>query len=192
MGSGKPLTHRTSFAFLAGQSPGSEQQQGKVNGVGVVLLVGGKGEKDQDDGSVDGEQPDGSAAKASGTRRNGIGSRAHTTQPSGSGGPRPPDHQRQIDAPGKEPDQVQAPVENKRKFVVVDGITPAKKTQHLFVDEVEIKEAVHVAPAGNVAHRVTGAGIAQSGEDVPGSGDGKKKQNAGEQPELTPAAPIAG
>src|ERR1700677_4632001 len=192
MGSGKPLTHRTSFAFLAGQSPGSEQQQGKVNGVGIVLLVGGKGEKDQDDGSVDGEQPDGSAAKAIGTRGNGIGSRTHATQPSGSRGPRPPDHHREIDAPGKEPDQVQTPVENKGKFVVVDGITAAKKAQYLLVDEVEIEEAVHVAGAGNVAYGVACAGIAQSGEDVPWRGDGKEEENAREQAELTPAAPIAG
>ncbi len=87
---------------------------------------------------------------------------------------------------------MQAPIENKGKFVVVNGITPAQKAQHLLVDEVEIKEAVHVARAGNVAHGVTCTGIAQSGKDVPRRGDGKEEQNAGEQAELTPAAPIAG
>ena len=87
---------------------------------------------------------------------------------------------------------MQAPVEDKGEFVVVDGITPAKKAQHLLVDEVEIEESVHVARGGNVAHGVACAGIAQSGEDVPWRGDGKEEQNAREQAELTPAAPIAG
>ncbi len=48
-----------------------------------------------------------------------------------------------------------------------------------------------VAWGGDVAHRVTCAGIAESGEDVPGRGDGKEEQNTGEQAELTPAPPIA-
>ena len=112
--------------------------------------------------------------------------------PSGTGGPRPPENHRQVDAPGKEPDQVQAPVENKGKLVVVDWITFAQKAKHLLVDEVEIEEAVDVARGGNVAYRVTRAWIAQPGENVPGRGDGKEEQNAGEQAELTPAAPISG
>ena len=159
-----------SLGFLARQCAGGEQQQGEVDRKGVVLLVGGEGEKDQDDRCVDGKQPGGSDPEKRGARSHKV--------PSASGGPRPPENYRQVDAPGKEPDQMQAPVENKGKLVVVDWITFAQEAKHLFVNEVEIEEAVDVARGGDVACGVTGAWVAQPGEYVPWRCDGKEEQNA--------------
>ncbi len=39
---------------------------------------------------------------------------------------------------------------------------------------------------------VCGAGIAKSGEDVPGSCDGEEEQQSGEEMELAPATPLSG
>ncbi len=52
----------------------------------------------------------------------------------------------------------------------------------MFVDEVEPEEAV----------MVSNGGIAQAGQDVPGSGDDEKQEQSGEEMELAPAPPFAG
>ncbi len=67
------------------------------------------------------------------------------------------------EAPGKEPDEVQRPVERGGELVVVARDAAAEEAQQVFVDEVEPEEAVAARAAG----------VAQAGEDVPRRGDGQ-------------------
>ena len=78
--------------------------------------------------------------------------------------------------PGEKPDQMQSPIGDRRKLVVVLRVTLAKKAQQVFIDEVEPEEAL----------------ITQSSEDVPGSCDREEEKCAGNETELAPAPPFAG
>ncbi len=66
--------------------------------------------------------------------------------------------------------------------VVVLRDTPPQKAQHVLVPEVEPPEAV--------ASR--GAGVAQSGQYVPGSGDGQEEEQARKRPQLAPVSALSG
>src|SRR5580704_9314769 len=192
LGSGEPFARSSGLAFLACQGTGREQKQGEIDGKSVVLLIGGEREKEQDDRGIDAQQPGGPGTEERRARSYGIRGRPQAATPASSGAPRPPKNNREVDTPGKQPDQVQTPVENKGQLVVVHWIAFAQETQHLLVDEVEIEKAVDITGGRNIADGVTGAGIAQPGENVPGGSNGQEEKNSGEQAELTPAAPISG
>ena len=66
------------------------------------------------------------------------------------------------EAPGEEPDEVEAPEEVAGELVVVHREAAAEEAEEVLVDEVEPEEAVAVHAAG----------VAEAGEDVPGGGDG--------------------
>ncbi len=69
------------------------------------------------------------------------------------------------EAPGEEPDEVEAPEEIAGELVVVHRDALAEEAQEVLVDEVEPEEAVAVHAAG----------VAQAGEDVPGRGYGEEE-----------------
>ena len=92
------------------------------------------------------------------------------------------EEERSEEAPGEEPDQVEAPVEVAGELVVVRRDAAAEEAEDVLVDEVEPEEAVAVHAAG----------VAQAGEDVPGGGDGEEEQGAGEGFEAAPVAVFAG
>src|SRR5882757_4580530 len=189
--SSEPLARRPRCAFLACQCACRKQQKGEISGKGIVLLVGGDGKEKQDHRGIDGQQPGGSGTEERRARRHGIRRRPQPVTPTTASIPCSPESDREIDAPRKEPDQVQAPIKSKGQFVVVHWITLAQKPQHLLVDKVEIEEAVNIAGSGDIARGVAGTGIAQPGEDVPGGSNGEEQQNAGGQTELAPAAPFS-
>ena len=85
-------------------------------------------------------------------------------------------------APGEEPDEVEAPVEIAGELVVVARDAAAEEAEDVLVDEVEPEEAV-------AAHA---AGVAEAGEDVPGRGDGEQEQGAAEWAQTAPVAGFAG
>ena len=70
-------------------------------------------------------------------------------------------------------------------------VAGAEEAEDVFVEEVEVPEAVDVAEGGDVADGVALIGIAKSGENVPGCGDGEEKQEAGDGLQLAPATPLA-
>ncbi len=86
------------------------------------------------------------------------------------------------EAPGEEPDEVEAPEEVAGELVVVLGEALAEEAEEVLVDEVEPEEAVAVHAAG----------VAQAGEDVPGRGDGQEEEDAGEGFEGAPFFVVAG
>src|SRR3984885_2885689 len=67
--------------------------------------------------------------------------------------------------PGKEPDEMEAPKEGAGEFVVVHRVGAPKEAEKVLVDEVEPEEAVAVHATG----------VAEAGENVPGSGDCEEK-----------------
>ena len=92
------------------------------------------------------------------------------------------DAEREEEAHGEEPNDVEAPVEGGGELVVVARDAAAEEAEDMLVDEVEPEEAVAVdAP-----------GVAQAGEDVPGGGDEEKEERAGEWFEAAPVAEFAG
>ena len=73
---------------------------------------------------------------------------------------------------------MQQPVRRERQLVVVVRIALAEKAQKMFVDEVEVPEAVHIAGRGMVADRMSLVGIRDARQNVPRRGNGKKQQQA--------------
>src|ERR1019366_2792126 len=61
----------------------------------------------------------------------------------------------------------------------------------VFIDEVEVKEAVDVSDGRVVAYRVSLVGVVQAAKNVPRRGDCEEEQRPGEELELSPAAPLA-
>ncbi len=167
----------------AGEGGGEEEQEREVGGEGVVLLVGGEGEEDEDEGGEEGEEKGGAtspgvemaeAEEEAWPRR--ADERIALVARGASATNAEEDGQRKEEAPGKEPDEVEAPVEVAGELVVVHGDAPAEEAEEVLVDEVEPEEAVAVHAAG----------VAQAGEDVPGGGDGEEEEHAGEGFEAAP------
>ena len=61
----------------------------------------------------------------------------------------------------------------------------------MFVDEVEVPEAMDIAGGGVIADGMALIGIGEAGEDVPGRGDGQIQQQSRKGFELAPAPPLA-
>src|SRR5689334_18846159 len=125
-----------------------QNQQWKIRRERVVLLVGGERKEEQDECRKDGKQQCGAAGRDAVFRLGGPGERLRshgsigidTTLPQSSRKER----DRRKQAPGKEPDQVKAPVKVAGKLVVVTRRSPAQKTQDVLIDEVEPEEAVPI------------------------------------------------
>src|SRR4051812_23312374 len=94
------------------------------------------------------------------------------------------------ETPWKEPYDVRQPVHEERHFVVVVGESATDEAEEMFVDEVEVPEAVNVADGGVIADGVALVGIAQPAEDMPRSSDGEVEQDAREWLQFTPATPV--
>ena len=77
---------------------------------------------------------------------------------------------------------MEAPEEVAGELVVVHGDALAEEAQEVLVDEVEPEEAVAVHAAG----------VAEAGEDVPGSCDGEEEQSASDGLEGAPVLVVAG
>ena len=95
------------------------------------------------------------------------------------------------EAPGEDPDEVEEPVGDPRQAVVVVGIAEAAEAEDVFVEEVEVPEAVDVAEGGDVTDGMALVGVAQTGEDVPRGGDEEEEEESGDGLEATPATPLA-
>ena len=89
---------------------------------------------------------------------------------------------RDKEAPGEEPDEVEAPVEVAGELVVVTRDAAAEEAEDVLVDEVEPEEAVAIHPPC----------VAQAGENVPRSGHGEEEDCAGKGLERAPVAIFAG
>jgi hypothetical protein len=75
-----------------------------------------------------------------------------------------------IDAPGKEPEQVQKPESKARNGVVVARVAEIQKAQDVFIDEVEPEKSVILA--GTAVHgEVEKRRHAAHGKDVPRGGE---------------------
>src|SRR6185437_3607228 len=168
------------MSFEIRECRGGEEQQRKVDGEGVVLLVGGEREEAEDDDGEDGEQEDGPLGEGT---PGGVAEAVALTPSDGDrGGGK--------EAPGEEPDDVQRPVECGGKLVVVAGYASAEEARDVFVVEVEPRPSGVRWEAGAGGH---GNGrVAQRGEDVPGRGDGEQERDTGEGMKQTPATPLAG
>ncbi len=59
----------------------------------------------------------------------------------------------------------------------------------MFVDKVKVPEAVNVARRWVVADGMTLVGVRESGEDVPGGGDGEEEKDSYEGLQVAPATP---
>ncbi len=161
----------------AGECGGEENQEGKVDGEGVVLLIGGEREEEEDEGGEEGKDLDGLEGEAGGMLGGGgAGEEAIAVAPceDEGGGCE--------EAPGEEPDEVEGPVEVAGELVVVAGDAAAEEAEDVLVDEVEPEEAVAVGTAG----------VAEAGEDVPGGGDGEEEEGSGEGAETAPLVELAG
>ena len=70
---------------------------------------------------------------------------------------------------------MEQPVGGIRQLVVIVRIALAKEAQVMFVDEIEVPEAVDVAEGGVVADGVSLVGIGEAAKDVPGRGDSEEE-----------------
>jgi hypothetical protein len=86
------------------------------------------------------------------------------------------------EAPGKEPDEMERPVQIRGELVVVAGDTAAEEAEDVLVDEVEPEEAVAVGAAG----------VAEAGEDVPGGGDRQEEEETGDRVEAAYSVELVG
>ena len=183
VGDGDPAAGGAVFrvgGFGAGEGCGDEDEEWEVGGEGVVLLIGGDGEEDQDECGVEGEEQGGALSVGEGAEGFGKAG-AMTADPTVEGDAWKRDEER----PGEEPDEVKAPEEVSGELVVVHGEALAEETEEVLVDEVEPEEAVAMAEEGAV-------GVAEAGEDVPGSGDREEEGGSGEGFQLAEGAPLAG
>ena len=98
---------------------------------------------------------------------------------------------RKEETPREEPDEMRQPVHRERHFVVVVWEAAADEAQGMFVDEVEVPEAVNVSEGGMIADGMSLIGVREAAEDVPRSRDGKIKQDAGEWLQFAPATPVS-
>ena len=101
---------------------------------------------------------------------------AQVLEPVVAGLPADGDESGDEQAPGEEPDEVEEPVRIPAELVVVVRVAQAEEAQEMFVDEVEVEEAVNVADGGMVADRVSLVGVGEAAEDVPGRGDGEEQR----------------
>ena len=77
---------------------------------------------------------------------------------------------RKIDAPRKEPCQIEHPEKHRRNRIVIARVAQIQEPQQLFVDEEEPEEPVIFA--GHAPHReLPNRRIADCGQNVPGCGD---------------------
>ena len=83
--------------------------------------------------------------------------------------PKTRNNDREIEAPRKEPNDMERPIKDGGKLVVIVGIALAQKAKYVFVDEVKIEKSVNISRRRNVAVGMALVGIAQSGKDVPRS-----------------------
>src|ERR1700719_3676876 len=84
-------------------------------------------------------------------------------------------------APGQKPEENQAVEKKEGDGVVVDGIAFAEIAEELFVDEIKPEEALGLASGG----------IAEGGENMPGSRDEKKDEGAGKEMHLQEMPQVA-
>jgi hypothetical protein len=138
---------------IAARRHGRAEQQGqcRVARHRIILLRGGEGEENQQKaGPAQGQQarPAGAVQRFERQPRDG----------------------RKVDAPGKQPEQMEEPEVQSRDRIVVARRAQIQEPQHLLVHEVEPQEAVVFA--GHAAHREVEIGrIAQRRQHVPGRGD---------------------
>ncbi len=84
------------------------------------------------------------------------------------------------------------PVRVTRHFVVVVRVALVQEAEHVFIDEVEVEEPVHIAQGGMVAHWVSLVGVGESAQNVPRRCDEQEEQRSCERLEHSPATPLAG
>ena len=157
---GEPGARGSGVFFSAGEGAGAEDDEREVGGEGVVLLIGRDGEEDQDEGGVESEEPVGAGAEfgsrhvAGGADEVGFlnvevdgaaAGGAEVVEPVFAGLPGAEDEDRGEEAPRGEPDEVEGPVEVAGELVVVVGVAGAKEAEEMFVEEVEVEEAVDVS-----------------------------------------------
>jgi hypothetical protein len=117
--------------FDVGERGGEKKEEREIDGEGVVLLVGGDGEEDQDEGGEEAEKKSGALREAerSGALQRGAKAVALLPAEYGGGGSE--------EAPGKEPDEVQRPVEVAGELVVVVRNAMAEEAGDVLVVEIE-------------------------------------------------------
>jgi hypothetical protein len=135
-----------------------QQSQRRVTRHRIIFLRGGEGEEDQQEAGPGERQQ---------TRAPGAVDRLE----------REPRDRRKVDAPGKQPDEMEEPEVEARDGVVVARITKIQEAQHLLVDEIEPQKAVVFA--GNATPgEVENRRVAQSRQHVPGRRDGQRDDEA--------------
>ena len=157
-----------SFGFL-GHPVAEEQREAGEAGREIVFLARGKAEEEKDDGGpAEEEQQDGfcGPADASDTWQ----AEAYLRQ-----------RLRKKRTPRQKPQENQTVEKKNRDRVVIYRIALPKIAKELFVDEIKPEKAFGLA----------GRRIAQRGEDVPGSGNQKKDEGAGEEMHLQHVAQVA-
>src|SRR5579863_9902798 len=92
-------------------------------------------------------------------------------QPVATGTPGHDEQGRKEETPREEPDEVEKPIGREGELVVVVGKALAEKTKYVFVDEVEVPEAMDIADGGMVADRMALIRIGNAGKDMPWGGD---------------------
>src|SRR5215469_8941348 len=172
----------------------------------VVLLVGGDAEEEQREGREHGEQPGGSHAELEAFNVGGYvfprgvldveidrmtGIAVQVLHPVATCAPGHDEQRREKQAPREKPDEMRQPVPGEGHLVVVVREALAEEAQHVFVDEVEVPEAVDVAGGGLIADGVALVRIREAGEDVPRRSDGEIEQDSCDRLHLAPAAPLA-
>src|SRR4051812_32322493 len=99
-----------------------QHENREVGGKRVVLLIGGDGKEDEHQPGEDPAQNSGAILKI----------RLISPEVRGR-----PNYSGKIQAPRKEPDQMERPVQSPRELIVVPGVAPPEKSQKMFIDEIE-------------------------------------------------------
>src|SRR5580658_6858503 len=113
--------------FEMSECSGRQEKQREVDGEGVVLLIGGEREEAENDGREDDEEQDAALGEA---LPGGLAEAMTLAPCDGDGGG-------SEEAPGKEPDDVESPVERGGEFVVVARDAGAEEARDVLVVEVE-------------------------------------------------------
>ena len=137
-----------------------QQRQRRVTGHGVILLRSGEGEEHQNETNP-AERQESRASGAINRLERQLGDR------------------REIDAPRKEPRQMEEPEPQPRDRVVVARVAQIQEAQQLLVDEKEPQETVIFSLAAVHGEREVRR-IAQGRQHVPGNRDQQNHQHPAE------------